>query len=52
MFPHYDVKNRVQLQFKLVPQVCEIIDEYIHDFRSVLCGARMSSGYFPGKMEA
>jgi hypothetical protein len=36
VFPHYDVKNRVRLQFKLVPQLCEIIDEYIHDYRSVL----------------
>ena len=24
VFPHYDVKNRVRLQFKLVPQLCAI----------------------------
>ena len=49
VFPHYDVKNRVQLQFKLVPQVCEIIDEYIHDFRAILLRGSNALWLFPGE---
>ena len=49
VFPHYDVKNRVQLQFKLVPQVCEIIDEYIHDFRTILLRGSNAPWLFPGE---
>jgi integrase len=49
VFPHYDVKNRVRLQFKLVPQLCEIIDEYIHDFRSVLLRGSNARWLFPGE---
>src|SRR4029079_14394478 len=33
VFPKEDVKNRVQLQHKLLTQVGEIIDEYINHFR-------------------
>ena len=52
VFPHYDVKNRVRLQFKLVPQLCAIIDEYIHDHRSVLLREdRMRRGAFRAKQE-
>jgi len=49
VFPHYDVKNRVQLQFKLVPEVCEIIDEYIHDFRTILLRGSNAPWLFPGE---
>jgi integrase len=49
VFPHYDVKNRVQLQFKLLPEVCEIIDEYIHDFRPALLRGSNASWLFPGE---
>ena len=49
VFPHYDVKNRVRLQFKLVPQLCEIIDEYIHDYRSVLLRGSNATWLFPGE---
>jgi len=49
VFPHYDVKNRVQLQFKLIPQVCEIIEEYIHDFRPFLLRSSNDSWLFPGE---
>ena len=49
VFPHYDVKNRVQLNFKLVPQVCDIIDEYIHDFRSILLRGSNATWLFPGE---
>ena len=47
--PHYDVKNRVQLNFKLVPQVCDIIDEYIHEFRSILLRGSNAAWLFPGE---
>ena len=49
VFPHYDVKNRVRLQFKLVPQLCEIIDEYIQDYRSVLLRGSNAPWLFPGE---
>ena len=49
VFPHYDVKNRVQLNFKLVPQVCDIIDEYIHGFRSILLRGSNAAWLFPGE---
>jgi len=49
VFPRYDVKNRVRLEFKLVPQLCEIIDEYIHDYRSVLLRGSNAPCLFPGE---
>ena len=49
VFPHYDVKNRVRLEAELVPQVCEIIDEYIHDYRSVLLRGSNAPWLFPGE---
>jgi integrase len=49
VFPHYDVKNRVRLQFKLVPELCEIIDEYIHDYRSILLRGANAQWLFPGE---
>ena len=49
VFPHYDVKNRVQLEFKLRPELCEIIDEYIHDFRPALLRGSNNSWLFPGE---
>jgi len=49
VFPHYDVKNRVRLNFKLVQQVGEIIDEYIHDYRSILLRGSNAPWLFPGE---
>jgi integrase len=49
VFPHYDVKNRIRLNFKLVPQVGEIIDEYIHDYRSILLRGSNAPWLFPGE---
>jgi len=49
VFPHYDVKNRVTLQFNLVPQLCEIIDEYINDYRSILLRGSNDLWLFPGE---
>jgi integrase len=48
-FPSQDVKNRVQLQFKLLPEVGEIIDEYINDFRPILARGSNAPWLFPGE---
>ena len=49
VFPHYDVKNRVRLEFKLLPELCEIIDEYINDYRSILLRGSNELWLFPGE---
>jgi integrase len=49
VFPHYDVKNRVTLNFKLVPQVCELIDEYKDDYRLILLRGSNEAWLFPGE---
>jgi integrase len=49
VFPHYDVKNRVQLQFKLQPELSELIDEYIHDYRPTLLRGSNDLWLFPGQ---
>jgi hypothetical protein len=33
VFPHYDVKNRVDLQFPFDHELTALIDEYVHKFR-------------------
>ena len=33
IFPFYDVKNRIRLEFTFDEQITELIDEYIHDYR-------------------
>jgi integrase len=48
VFPHYDVKNRVQLEFKLGPELSKLIDEYIHDYRPTLMRGSNSRCLFPG----
>ena len=48
MFPHYDVKNRVDLTFELDDYVTGLIDEYVQEYRpSVLRGAN-ADWLFPG----
>ena len=49
VFPHYDVKNRVRLEFKLLAELCEIIDEYINDYRSILLRGSNELWLFPGE---
>lgn len=49
VFPKEDVKNRVQLQFKLLPEVGEIIDEYINNFRPILLRGSNGPWLFPGE---
>jgi integrase len=48
VFPHYDVKNRVDLQFPLDDEVTDLINEYIHDFRPDLLRGSNSACLFPG----
>jgi integrase len=49
VFPDYDVKNRVRLEFPLEQYLTRLIDEYVHDFRPVLVRGRNEDWLFPGK---
>jgi integrase len=48
VFPHYDVKNRVGLEFTFDEAVTELINEYIHDYRPHLLRGSNSAYLFPG----
>jgi integrase len=49
VFPEYDVKNRVDLNFVLPDSVSELIDRYIDTFRKHLCNKGQRSDWlFPG----
>ena len=47
-FPHYDVKNRVNLDFTFDEAFTKLIDEYIHDFRPTLVRGSNAAWLFPG----
>jgi integrase len=49
VFPDYDVKNRVTLQFKLQLELSELIDEYINDYRPTLLRGSKDLWLFPGQ---
>ena len=49
VFPKEDVKNRVQLQHKILPEIGELIDEYINDFRPILLRKSNAPWLFPGE---
>jgi integrase len=49
VFPDYDVKNRVQLEFPLDTELTALIDEYIHEFRSSLLRGSNELWLFPGE---
>jgi hypothetical protein len=49
VFPHYDVKNRVKLEYPLEQHITRLIDEYVHDFRPVLLRGRNEEWLFPGQ---
>jgi integrase len=49
VFPKYDVKNRVDLNFKFDEALTELIGEYVHDFRPVLLRGSNASWLFPGE---
>jgi site-specific recombinase XerD len=48
VFPNYDVKNQVDLNFKFDEPLTELIDEYVHEFRPVLLRRSNASWLFPG----
>jgi integrase len=49
VFPDYDVKNRVKLEYPLEQNITRLIDEYVHDFRPVLLRGRNEDWLFPGQ---
>jgi integrase len=49
VFEHYDVKNRVDLEFHFDQTLTDLIDEYVHDFRPVLLRGSNASWLFPGE---
>jgi integrase len=48
IFPHYDVKNRVNLEFTFDEGLTRLIDEYIHEFRPTLVRRSNAGWLFPG----
>jgi integrase len=48
IFPHYDVKNRVDLNFEFDEALTTLIDEYIHEFRPTLVRGSNAAWLFPG----
>jgi integrase len=49
VFPDYDVKNRVTLEYPLEPYVTRMIDEYVHNFRPIVLRGRNDDWLFPGQ---
>jgi Phage integrase family len=49
VFPDYDVKNRVKLEYPLEQYLTRLIDEYVHDFRPALLRGRNEDWLFPGR---
>jgi integrase len=49
VFPDYDVKNRVKLEYPLEQYLTELIYEYVHDFRPALLRGRNEDWLFPGQ---
>ena len=47
VFPNYDVKNCVDLEFPFDQELTGLIDEYVHHFRpTLLRGSNISFGCF------
>jgi Phage integrase family len=49
MFPDYDVKNRVRLEYPLQLYLTQLIDEYLRDYRPILLRGRNEDWLFPGR---
>jgi integrase len=49
VFPGYDVKNRVDLNFQFDQTLTDLIDEYIREFRHPLLRGANASWLFPGE---
>lgn len=47
-FAHYDVKNRVDLNFTFDKAITALIDEYVHEFRPILLRGSNAAYLFPG----
>jgi hypothetical protein len=45
VFPDYDVKNRIKLEYPLPQYLTELIDEYVHDFRPTLMRGTNEDGW-------
>jgi integrase len=48
VFPYYDTKNRVDLNFQLDRWLTDLIDEYVHEFRPSLVRGFNGTSLFPG----
>ena len=48
VFPDYDVKNGVPLEFELDQRLTDLIDEYVDDFRPALIRGSNEPWLFPG----
>jgi integrase len=48
-FPQYDVKNRVDLNFRFDQSLTDLIDEYVNEFRPVLLRGANTNWLFPGE---
>jgi integrase len=51
VFPDYDVKNRVRLDFSLDAELTALIDDYLFNYRPALLGRTDSPWLFPGEGE-
>jgi integrase len=49
VFPKYDVKNRVDLNFKFDQPLTDLLDEYIHEHRPTLLRGANVAWLFPGE---
>ena len=49
VFPHYDVKNRIDLDHPLDSEMTALIDEYVHEFRPSLLRGSNELWLFPGE---
>jgi integrase len=49
VFPHYDVKNRVDLNFQFDQPLTDLIDEYVQEFGPALLRGANSAWLFPGE---
>jgi integrase len=48
VFPHYDVKNRVDLTFELDDYLTGLIDEYVQEYRPFVVRGANADWLFPG----
>jgi integrase len=49
VFPHYDVKNCIDLNFRFDQPLSDLIDEYVQEFRPALLRGANASWLFPGE---